>query len=193
MVFGIIVEAERDAAVYSLLIRRIRSDLDEVLSIRCGGVVGIRRQFVGWIKNFQWHSNLQIGKVLVICDSDRRDSQSVEAELDGILNQSGFPTQLTLPVHFYATKCEVETWLIADESAVNRVARDRHEAGMAQAVTGDLETIIDAKSRFRRMLSQAGLPATPAVYEEVAKAADLNRIAERCPYFERFVESVRAC
>jgi hypothetical protein len=87
----------------------------------------------------------------------------------------------------------VETWLLADETAVNVVARKRGKAGSAQRVPGDLESLKDAKERFRRMLSQAGLPATAQVYAEVAAAADLDRIVMRCPYFQQFVDHVHAC
>ena len=43
------------------------------------------------------------------------------------------------------------------------------------------------------MLSQAGLPADDKAYEEIASAADLNRIAERCPRFAEFRKHVHAC
>jgi hypothetical protein len=193
MVFGIIVEGERDAAVYSILIRRVRPDVDDILSRSCGGIVGLRRQFVAWLKSFQWHSDPVVAKALVICDSDCRGSQSVQDELDRILNQSGFRPQLALPVHFYATRCEVENWLLTDESAVNKVARDRGKAGKAQAVADNLEVVRNAKERFLHMLSQADLPATAQVYAEVARAADLDLVAKRCPYFQWFVDIVRAC
>lgn len=193
MVFGIIVEAERDAEVYSTIIRRIRPDVNLVLSRPCQNVVGVRRKFVGWLKHFQWHADRPVDKALVIRDSDCNESGSVEDELNRILDQSGFRESLTLPVHFYATRCMVETWLIADEAAVNCIARKRSKVGSAQHVTGDLESLTNPKERFRRMLSQAGLPATSAVYAEVAAAADLDRVVERCPYFQQFIDHVHAC
>jgi uncharacterized protein DUF4276 len=134
---------------------------------------------------------LGVDKALVIRDSDCGDPQSAEDELGATLGGSRF--QPTFPVHFYATKCEVETWLLADETAVNVVARQRRKTAAVQAVTGPLEGIRDAKESFRRMLSQARLPADPAVYSEVAAAAQMDRIAERCPYFRQFVERVNAC
>lgn len=193
MVFGIVVEAERDVVVYSALIRRIRPDVDSVLSRPCQNVVGVRQKFVGWLKNFQWHSAPQVDKALVIRDSDCNDSQSVEDELARILDQSEFSQLLTIPVHFYATRCMVETWLLADEGAVNQVAIRRGKAASAQRANDPLEGARDSKDRFVRMLSQAGLPATPQVYAEIAEAIDLERLGSRCPYFEQFVHRVRAC
>ena len=189
MVFGIVVEGQRDANVYSTLIRRIRSDVDSVLSRPCEGGSGVRRKIVGWLKNFQWSGPRPVDKALIILDSDCGDPQSAEDELAHILRQSGF--QPTFPVHFYATRCEVETWLLADEGAVNLVAHGRHKTARAGAVTRPLEGIRDAKELFRRMLSQARLPADPAVYAEVATAAAIDRIEQRCPYFRQFMDQLQ--
>jgi hypothetical protein len=193
MVFGIVVEADRDKVVYSTLIRRIRPDVDDVLARPCQDVVGVRRQFVEWLKNFQWHSGYQVGKALVIRDSDCHDSRAVENELVRILDQKGFREKLTLPVHFYATRCMVETWLLADEDAVNAVARERGKIPAAQPVPDPLEGATDAKRLFRQMLTQAQLPDDPAVYAEVAAAADIDVIKQRCPYFQRFIDCVHGC
>jgi len=191
MVFGIVVEDQRDASVYSTLIRRIRSDVEFVSSRPCGGLAGVRRQFVGWLKNFEWHAGYRIEKALIIRDSDCGDPQVAEDELARILRQSRF--EPTFPVHFYATRCEVETWLLADESAVNLVALRRQKTASAGTVTLPLEGIRDAKEVFQRMLSQTGLPADPAVYAEVASAAAMDRVEQRCPYFRQFMERVQAC
>jgi len=43
------------------------------------------------------------------------------------------------------------------------------------------------------MLSEAGLSADDKVYEEIASAADPDRIAERCPRFAEFCKHVQAC
>jgi hypothetical protein len=191
MVFGIVVEDRTDACVYSTLIQRIRPDVDPVLQRPCGGVAGVRRQFVGWLKNFEWHAGHQVGKALIIRDSDSGDQQFAEDELARILRQSRF--RPSFPFHFYATKCEVETWLLADERAVNSVAQMRGKAPWARPVAGTLEDFCNAKELFRRMLSQAGLPADPVVYAEVAAAADMELIRRRCPHFQQFVDRVHAC
>lgn len=191
MVFGIVVEGQPDGNVYSALIQRIRSDVEFVLSRPCTGVSGVRKTFVGWLKNFQWHAGYQVGKALVIRDSDRHDPEAAENELARILQQSGFCP--TFPVHFHATKCEMETWLLADENAVNIVSQQRGKGAAARAVVGSPEDVQDAKELFQHMLWQAGLPADPAVYGEVARAVDMERIRLRCPRFRHFVERVRAC
>ena len=156
-------------------------------------MVGVRRKFVDWLKHFQWHSGYLIGKALVIRDSDCHDSRAVENELVRILDQSAFREKLKLPVHFYATRCMVETWLLADAGAVNAVAQQREKVPSARAIAEDLESAADAKKLFRQMLTQAQLPADPAVYAEVAAAADIERIKQRCPYFQRFIDCVHGC
>jgi len=193
MRFGIIVEGETDRFVYSALIQRIRNDVDHVEAIPCGGAARLRQKFAGWLKNFHWQQS-SVGTVLVICDSDCQDPRTVEEELARLLEQDrGFYDQIMFPVHFYATKCMVESLLLADERAANEVARRRDGHGSAKPPPDLLEEKKNAKQLFVKMLSQARLPAIPKVYGEVATLADLDRIKQRCPYFLRFVECVTAC
>jgi len=191
MIFGIVVEGDYDSSVYSAFIQRIRPDVDRVLARPCDGVAGLRKRFVGWLKDFQWQSGYQVGKALVIRDSDRGESGALEDELARILKDKGF--RATFPVHFYATRCVVETWLLADEEAVNKVAHDRDKPGSAKRIADPLEVKQNAKDLFRAMLSQVQLPADPMVYGEVARAARIELIRQRCPYFQRFVDYVHAC
>lgn len=97
------------------------------------------------------------------------------------------------PVHFHATKCEIETWLLADENAINRVSQQRGKNKQVGAVTIQFESHRDAKELFQKVLSNADLPADARVYKEIAAAADIGRIAARCPSFEQFADKVRAC
>jgi hypothetical protein len=189
--FGIIVESGRDTAVYSTLIRRIRSDIERVVSEPCGGVVAVRRKFVGLLKHFQWNSGYTIHKAFVIRDADRKEAQLAEKELADILKQQGFSP--SFPVHFFATRRMVETWLLADAGAVSEVAKQRGKTCSIRSVRDPLEEIADAKSNFQAMLSQARLPDDQKVYEEVASLANLDLIGQRCPYFQEFVKRVNAC
>jgi len=184
-VFGIVVEGPYDSAVYSILIPRIRHDVELVVKRPCGGVAALRRKFVGFLKEFQY----PIVKALVIRDSDRRDPLEAEDELSRILKDSGFRS---IPVHVYATMRALETWLMADEEAVMKVARNRGTSIKVKPIEA-LEQLPEPKSEFYRMLSQAGLPATEQVYKEIASAVDLARIEQRCPRFEQFCKGVHAC
>jgi hypothetical protein len=54
IVFGIVVEGQRDAAVYPAIIRRIRHDVERVVPRPCGGVAALRRKFVGMLRGLQF-------------------------------------------------------------------------------------------------------------------------------------------
>jgi hypothetical protein len=187
-VFGIVVEGQRDVAVYPVIIRKNRPDVEDVVARPCGGVTEIPKRFVGLLRGFEYKS---IDKALLIRDSDWKDPQTSEEDLSGRLNQSGFKP--TFPFHFYATRCMVETWLLADQQAVSKIALSRGGTRSIKAVNKRLEEIMDPKVPFRAMLSQAGLPDDEKVYEGIASAADLDKIAERCPRFAEFRTYVHAC
>jgi len=187
--FGIIVEGPCDASVYSAMIPRIRPEIADVVARACGGVPALTNRFVGLLKHFQYMD--RIDKALVIRDSDRRDPQVVEKGLRDRLDESGF--RPTFPVHFYATKSMVETWLLADINAIVKTARGRGHSGSVKPMNRTLEEIIDPKAAFHAMLSQAGLPADPKVYGEIATEADIDIIEGCCPYFLKFREHIHAC
>lgn len=46
-VFGIVVEGPRDAAVYPVIIQRIRPDIERVIARPCGGVPSLREK--SWV------------------------------------------------------------------------------------------------------------------------------------------------
>ena len=191
MNIGIVVEGERDSAAYAELIRKVRDDIEKIRPIICGGVVELKKKFVGWLKHFEWHETIVLDKALVIMDSDCSDASAWEAQLRQIYTQCSFEPHF--PVHFHATKCEIETWLLADETAINRVSQLRGKNKQVGAVTVQLEFRRDAKELFQRVLSYADLPADAQVYKEIAAATDIGRIAARCPSFQQFVDKVRAC
>jgi hypothetical protein len=147
--------------------------------------------FVGWLKHFQWHAEISVDKALVIRDSDCTDPVVWESKMEQILAESHFVP--SFQVHFHATKCEVETWLLADENAINHVARSRGKLGSVSKVTIPLESHRNAKELLQQVLSKVRLPADPKVYQEIASAASIDRIAARCPYFRQFADRVRAC
>ena len=191
MNIGIVVEGDHDSATYAELIRKVRDDIEKIHPIICGDVVKLKTNFVGWLKHFEWHATIIPDKVLVIMDSDCSDASAWEAQLRQIYTQSSFEPHF--PVHFHATKCEIETWLLADETAINRVSQLRGKNRQVGAVTVQLEFRRDAKELFQKVLSHADLPADAQVYKEIAAAADIGRIAARCPSFQQFVDKVRAC
>ncbi|HUB77228.1 MAG TPA: hypothetical protein VMB03_00460 [Bryobacteraceae bacterium] len=126
----------------------------------------------------------------MIRDCDGKDPREVEADLMDRLKNSHFEPRF--PVHFYATKSMVETWLLADARAVREVARLRGHNHAVKEVNVQEENR-NAKTLFYAMLSQAGLPADPKVYGEIATEADIDIIEGCCPYFLKFREHIHAC
>lgn len=191
MNIGIVVEGDSDTAAYPELIRKIRQDVGTVIPRPCRGKAAVKKDFVSWIKDFEWNGQDFVNKALVIVDSDCDNPGTWQAQLKQIYDQSGFVP--SFPVHFYATKCEVETWLLADDEAINQVARDRKKNRVIPPLNVQFETYRNAKELFRRTLSKVGLPVDAKVYRDIAKAANIHRIAARCPYFKQFIAAVQAC
>jgi hypothetical protein len=190
MKIALIAEDERDCVVYRELVTKIRAGIEIAPPIPCQGLGNLKKFFVGYLKYFEY-SVQGIQKAIVIRDSDCEDGARCEKELEQILRKSHF--NASFPVHFHATKCEVETWLLADEAAVNSVAQMRGKTGRSKRVNIQFESYRNAKELFSKMLSEAKLPDDPTVYQLVANAADIGRIAARCPDFKRFSSKIHAC
>src|SRR6266852_4248781 len=165
MNFGIVVEGNQDSAAYPELIKKIRDDIESIFPIPCGGVGTLKKEFINSLKQFKWRAPHSIDKALVIMDSDCADAFVWEERLGQIYEQSHFKP--TFPVHFHATKCKLETWLLADENAINQASQQRGKNKRVTAVTIDLESNKGAKELFQKQLSRADLPATPRVYQEI--------------------------
>ncbi len=190
MRFAIVVEGESDAAAYPEIIQKVRDDVERVIAEPCGNDVKLVGTFVQKLKAFQWGMVERPHKTIVIRDSDCREGVFWEERMRHIFERER--PRLDFQVDFHATKCELESWLLADENAVNRMSQQRGKNNLARRVHVQLEAHRDAKELFRRMLSQADLPADPQIYKEVAHHVDIAQIERRCPSFARFAEKVRA-
>jgi Domain of unknown function (DUF4276) len=190
MNIGIVVEGPSDGAVYRTLIRRIRNDIDKLQVRECGGKYRLKNMFLGFLKEFQRNHAWQINVAFVIRDSDCKPPQPIEVDLRNVLHRSGFAPQF--PIEFFATKCQLETWLLADENAINQVSQRRGKNLRVGPVEIQFEIDNSAKKHFMAQLSKVRLPASPQVYKDVADIADIARIAERCPSFQQFIDRVRA-
>lgn len=191
MSLGIIVEGLHDYETYPILIRKIRPDLDDIYRRNCFGLQNLKNKFIGFLKQFQQRRDYAIEKAVVIRDSVCKPSAPLEQQLQGKL--AACQLALHFSVIFYATKCKLESWLLADENAINTVSRRRGGPGGVQKIPHALETYNDADKLLSEVLSQAGLRATDKVFAEIAGAADLDRIRHRCPYFREFENRIRDC
>ena len=189
MNIGIVVEGVDDYPTYPTLVGRIRNDIGGRQVRECGGKSRLKGRFLGFLKEFQ-NPAWQIGLALVIRDSDCSPPQPIEGQLRTILTAS----RLRLPfrVELFAIPCMLESLLISDVQAIRDIAAQRGHGN----APGELNFQIpnahspDDKELFNRVLTHFGLPATPAVYEEVARVANLDMIGQRCRYFREFVRRI---
>lgn len=189
MNFGLVVEGPTDEAAYPELIRKIRTDVGTIQIRPCGGKSRLRGIFNEFLSEFHRNHAWQIETAFVIQDSDCRPSQHIEERL-----QSNFSTALFPGLHvtFFAPKCDLETWLVADENAINTVSQQRGKNCFVNPVGIQLE-IEKADQLFTEQLSRAQLSPVPAVYAGIARCLDINRVANLCPSFRRFMEMVQGC
>ena len=189
---GIVVEGISDGATYRRLIPRIRNDIDEFQIRECGGKSKLKNGFVNFLREFQRNPVWQIDLAFVIRDSDCDPPPPIEKQLQNILGASGFKPEFR--VEFFATPCMLESWLLSDLEAIRTAAAQRgHGVELAPLNIQIAHTnSSDDKDVFMRLLSHFRLPATPAVYGEIAATADLTRIGNRCSYFREFIKRIKA-
>jgi len=191
MNIGLIVEGSDDYETYPVLIRKSRRDIGRIHIRECGGLRKLKTKFVYFLKEFQSNPAYQIKKAIVIRDSDCSDAHKLEQELCQILEQSGFKP--TFSIHFHATKCKLESLLLADEEAIPQVARNRGRAARASTAVMTLENLKEAENVLSKKLFEANLPDDAKVFAEIAEASDLGKIVLKCPHFRDFMEKTNAC
>jgi hypothetical protein len=190
MNFGIVVEDDRDGAAYQELIKKIRQDVEHVVPFPCHGVSTLKKVFIKGLKYFRYHSQYSIDKAMVIRDSDCSDAPALENDLEQVYVASKLQTGFS--VRFHATKCELETWLLVDENAINQAALRRGKRGRLGALKIQFESYAHAKELFVERLIETGLPDTPQVYQEIALFTDIKRIKAHCPHFQSFTAKVQS-
>jgi len=190
MNIAIVVEGPSDRAAYPVLMERIRTGL-RVNQIRdCGGKTKLKNSFVGLLKELERNPAWSIERVFVIQDSDCKPHEEIEARLQSKLSESHFAPEFQ--VRCFATKCVLESWLLADPRAINTISRRRGKHKQVESVQVDLDSYKDAKKLFWEQLSKAELQAVPPVYAEIASVIELGQISSRCLSFRRFKEKILA-
>ena len=187
--FGLIVEGPYDTAVYPALIQNIvGTEVKIYPPIECQGVGTLLKKFPVHLARLQ-HAHLggPVGKALVIRDWTSSDLRECERRLEERVQRRLY----TFPggIAFCCVRQETESWLLADEEAINFVARERGGKAVPR-VPNQIEEIANPKERFVRVLSKAKLPYTPAVCEAIAVRASLEVLRDRCPSFRSFEAKV---
>ena len=184
---GLIVEGPYDTAVFSELIPRIHGGEVQISRvIETGGSGRLMARIPGYVKAMEFaNAGGPVDRVIVVRDSNAKSPAKVEEGMRS--KMAGRNYRFPRGVKLHAVRRETETWLLADAAAIGHVAGGRDAPETRHA----LEEIQDAKARLREVLSLVGLPYTPGVCAEIARALDLETLRRRCPNFRAFEEKVR--
>ncbi len=189
--YGIIVEGPYDVAIFPELIRRICSRDVHIVPRPCYGKDSLWKNLLVHLRNLQDEMQGRgVEKALVIRDSGGKPPKNVEAELNQRIKAR--PWTFSHGVHVCIIKREIETWMLADVSAVNAVAATRGGRQVAE-VQGILEDIEEPKERLKRLLSKAKLDYTEQVCAEISRLLRLDTLRYRCPSFCIFEQQVTDC
>ncbi len=188
--YGIVVEGDFDKAVFSELIRRIRGEALPVRSRVSGGVAKLKKNFPALLADLEYaHNGGPVDRVLVIRDADGGTPATLEGDLAGRIEDREFTFRYG--VRFYAVVQQMDTLLLADPGAINRVAEARNVfRRQATRPAESLESIPNPKDYLVDLLTLAGLQYTAEVCREIAAEADLDLVSRYCPSFENFVSRV---
>jgi hypothetical protein len=184
---GLVVEGAYDTAVFSELIPRILGGEVQISRvIETGGSGRLMARVPGYVKAMEFaNAGGPVDRVIVVRDSNAKGPAKVEEGMRS--KMAGRNYRFPRGVKLHAVRRETETWLLADAAAIGHVAGGRDAPETRHA----LEEIQDAKARLREVLSLVGLPYTPGVCAEIARALDLETLRRRCPNFRAFEEKVR--
>lgn len=180
---GIIAEGlpNSDVLIISELINKIISE-EISLCLRPGKDRGnVIKKYRGWLEDFRIK---QIDKAIVMVDQDLTCIKELVTKLAEKIEGRNYIFQ----VKFHIIEREIETWLLSDEEAISKVIGKN-----IPRVKGDLENIIDPKTKIKELLSKAKRVYTPETLRKIAQESDIERIASRCPGFRRFQQSIIDC
>lgn len=187
--YGIIVEGSYDEAALVEIIKKCLSNEIEIISRPCGGENRLMKHFLGFLESFRYEKQgLHVDKALVIRDADTKDLRELSEKMKSKLAGRTYPFE----VKFIIVVQELETWLLADDKAISKVTRARSGRTVSR-VNENLESIVNPKERLQNILSDAGVPYTPAVAREIAKELDITSVEYRCPGFKEFHQAVIDC
>ena len=186
--YGLIVEGDGDLCVFEHLIRKVNSPGAAIYPLQCGGVNRLMKVFPALLKRFEYsHEGGPVDGALVIRDSDNKPIDEVLKQMAEKLENRNY--KFPRGVELCCVHRKLDTWLLADESAINAVSQSRGGKTIAR-INETLEDIVRPKERLQKVLSEAKLNYSPAVLGEIAAQIDLQQLAYRVRSFERFRQSV---
>jgi hypothetical protein len=175
-----IVEGVYDAAVLPEFIRKCRADDVEVVSLVCRG--SVMHKFLGLLEGFRHlKQGAHVDKALVIRDADNRAPQELLSAMEAKYADRSYP----FPVTPFVIVQKLETWLLADNTALSQVCNRA-----VPAIQETLEDIENPKERLQHVLAQASTNYTGETARKIAAATDIERLEYRCPGFQSFRQAL---
>jgi hypothetical protein len=182
------VEGDADKEAFQHLIRKANSPDASIYSLSCGGVERLMKEFPDLLRIFEYaHNGGPVDGALVIRDSDNKSVVDVLNRMKEKLGNRTF--RFARGVEFCVIRRKLDSWLLADENAINTVSQSRRGRTTAR-VNETIEEITHPKERLQRLLSEAKLNYTSAVLGEIAAAMNLKQLEYRVPSFVAFKQSV---
>jgi len=187
--YGIVIEGKYDQAALTQLILKCISDKMEIISRQCYDKDRLIMQFPSFLESFRYEKQgSHVDKALVIRDAHGKDSEKLKERMKIKIANRNYPFK----VKFIIIVQELEAWLLADEEAISRVTQSRTGRRVSR-INEPLESISQPKKFLYKVLSEARVPYTDVVAQEIARESDLDRIEYRCPSFREFREAVIDC
>lgn len=186
--YGLIVEGDADGQVFQHLVRKVNSPSASIYCLVCGGVERLMREFPVLLRTFEYaHNGGPVDGALVIRDCDRKSPATVLAQMRERLGSRTYV--FPRGVELCAVNKKLDSWLLADERAINEVSRTRGGKTIAR-VNETIEDIAWPKELLQKKLNEAKLIYTAAVLGEIAAVIDLDQLEYRVPSFVAFRENV---
>lgn len=180
---GIVAEGlpNSDVQIISELVKKILP-IDPLFIPRSGGSrPNVIKKYRGWLEDFR---NRNVDKALILIDQDMSCIKALIEKLEEKIADR----QYKFPVKFHIIEREIETWLLADERALSKVAGKN-----VPRINETLEDILQPKEKLIELLFRFGVNCTAETKRKIAAESDIERIAYRCPGFRRFIQTILDC
>jgi len=188
--YGLIVEGQYDQEVFPELIKKIVSENSQnevkIIARPCDGKEKLFKNFPKFLEIFKHCNNgIPVDIAFVIQDADCRNHDELKKKLLNKIRNKQYPFKIQI----YIVIQELETWLMADEKAISKVANGKK----TKSIKKPLETICDAKEQLKKLLNVVGLQYIPTVLSNIVKEADISTIRDKCPHFQDFIKAINDC
>lgn len=182
-VVGLVTEGDFDICAYSPLIWALHATAVDIQGRPCHGP--ILGKFPSILRELRYQQPT-IDKAIVVSDAHGKDPtdrrQRLQQQTQGLA--------LPFPVEYVVVVQELEAILLSDPHAIEAVCATRGRAIVLPQLTEQPDLLPDPKVELVRQLALGGVVYTKVIAQEIARHADLERLAYWSPSFVRFRAAV---